>query len=73
MTRKHFEAIADALRTARPEAPKKDGVDHGHANRSQWEADVVCVTTAISGFNPNFDRDRFFKACGLDWDGHGER
>lgn len=58
MTRKHFKAMADALASARPE----------RENAEAWKAwlkAVYEVSSACSGFNCNFDRDRFYSACGV--------
>lgn len=53
MTKKHFEALAAALRTT-------SLTDKDHANVSHRIADVC------ARFNPNFDRARFLKACGVE-------
>jgi len=59
MTRKHFEALAAALQTTKPSM----GVCW-----NQWRADVDHLTDVCARFNPNFDRARFLKACGVEED-----
>ncbi len=59
MTRKHFEALALAMREARAVA------------RSQTELNGVdiairALTDVCADFNGQFDRDRFERACGLE-------
>lgn len=56
MTRKHFEALAEALRFSQP--PYGD-----HDRWSQWDADVKAIATACKQFNANFDVERFLDAC----------
>jgi hypothetical protein len=59
MTKKHFKALAEALKAAKPEG-------QGLAELKIWErtckeiADSVCAPA-----NPRFDRYRFLCACGL--------
>ena len=66
MTRKHFEALAAALRWAEP---RNDGgvfSDREHADRvTQWKKDALSVAEVCARFNPNFDRARFLAACGV--------
>lgn len=64
MTRKHFEALAEALKH---ENPNRLGVPGIHrAETSQWEVDVIAVADACAQFNGNFDRGRFYRAAGLE-------
>ncbi len=59
MTRKHFEAIASALKLARAKAVNEAelvGVDRA----------IREVTLACASFNENFDHKRFDRACGLE-------
>ena len=51
MTRKHFEALADSIRT----------ILDPHARLQA--ATAVCQ--ACAKMNKNFDADRFYKACGV--------
>ncbi len=60
MTRKHFRAIADALREG-----AKACADHWDANkRLQWNLDVQAMADACRRFNGMFKRDTFIDACG---------
>lgn len=70
MTRKHFEAIASALRNAKPSAASDD-MDHECIERNfgaaqQWHQDVKAMADTLGRFNGQFDRERFNRACGLD-------
>jgi hypothetical protein len=63
MSRKHFEAIAHALRVTRPApedyaATRDDGIRY-EAARLAWVATRKAITRELSAFNPNFNRDRF--------------
>lgn len=59
MTRKHFQALADALRYARPSDPD------AQAPVDQWARDVRAIADVCAGSNGMFDRERFYRACGL--------
>lgn len=57
MTRKHFEALANALASTRP-TPEAGGERY-----NQWNNDVQAIANVCQGSNPNFDRGRFGAAC----------
>ena len=69
MTRKHFQAIADAIRgcvyldESEITAMREDGID---AVTAQRENIAFAIADALRQFNPAFDRERFLKACGVD-------
>ena len=56
MTRKHFEAIAAAMRKNKPAS--KAGL-----HVFQWVSDCEELADVFEQFNPNFDRQRFLDAC----------
>ena len=57
MTRKHFQAFAEALKRERP--------DSCLASHVQWTAEVRAIADVCRSFNPGFDRERFYTACGF--------
>lgn len=72
MTRKHFEAIAAALKAEKPVTHDEDGFcgscdfcDDSGARRT-WRRSVLAVADVCGTFNHHFDRDRFLTACGME-------
>lgn len=59
MTRKHFEAIAAAMRH---NAPNKAWLN----KRQQWVKDCEALANEFFDFNAGFDASRFLTACGFD-------
>jgi hypothetical protein len=55
MSRKHFEAIAKRLATARRLA-------HNQGERDTIHELAQCLATDFAKFNPNFDIQRFMEA-----------
>ena len=53
---RHYEAVADALASARP-----DGT--WAAERDQWGATVRALSECFAADNPKFKRERFAEAC----------
>lgn len=51
MTKKHYIALADALRRTRPSNMRHIG---------QWRADCIAVADTCAAHNPNFNRERWF-------------
>jgi hypothetical protein len=62
MTRKHFNALAAALRDAWNSNTSADSV----SARQAWEQAVIAVADVRSASNASFKRERFYAACGLD-------
>jgi hypothetical protein len=60
MTKKHFEALAAALRQSQIDFKGKFAEQVGSEDAARRIADVC------ARFNPNFDRARFLKACGVE-------
>jgi hypothetical protein len=58
MTRKHFIALADALRSARPLKPINPNVLTDMAE-SQWDVDCRKIADVCRQFNPYFQREKF--------------
>jgi len=62
MTRKHFRLLANALVTNMP-AQRSDTYE---AELLLFQSIVNSITSVCAEANPNFDRAKFAKACGLD-------
>ncbi len=65
MTRKHFNAIAEALLDSRPDMHYFDNEAEYAASYSQWERDVVAMSGVCRQFNGLFDSYRFHSAAGI--------
>lgn len=68
MSKKHFEALAEALAETRPSKNDYDLEEeserlHLSNVRAQWNRDVQIVANACAAMNPNFDYQRFIAAC----------
>lgn len=68
MERRHFEALAGALRSVKPDRGNKYAPrsvqSAGGAAHAQWLVTIGAVATACAQFNPAFQRERFLRACG---------
>lgn len=58
MTRKHFEAIAEAISTERMWTSDP-------AKREAIESVAFGLAATFTQFNSNFDKGRFIEACGF--------
>jgi hypothetical protein len=59
MTRKHFTAIAHALRVERPDPIATEAYQ-------TWQRVVRTMADVCASTNGAFDRGRFYMACGYD-------
>jgi hypothetical protein len=71
MTKKHFEALAAALKATSPDRHDEEctRVNDRMARAEcvcQWQQDVDALADVCARFNPNFDRARFLAACGVE-------
>lgn len=62
MSRKHFQALADALRYTRPYDSWP--ADEADSRRVQWNKTVQAVALVCGSSNELFDEGRFLEACG---------
>lgn len=63
MSKKHFEALAAALKDNRP---VEGGMSFYQFSEEQWLDGVGRIADVCARFNPNFDRARFLAACGVE-------
>lgn len=63
MTRKHFEALAAALKDSKPDGNGE--VVHPIA-LTQWRADVRAIALVCHAYNHQFSTRRFYDACGYE-------
>lgn len=61
MTRKHYVAMAESLRFARPDGETPTDFTY----LQQWTRDVVAIADVLAADNGRFDRGRFYRAAGL--------
>jgi hypothetical protein len=62
LTRKHFDTIAKAIRTAATESGTYEDLD-GWSYYIEMNAVVDSVGKALAEENPNFDIEKFQNAC----------
>lgn len=63
LSRKDFQAIAQALTQTRPD--EDTCPDFYHQVITQWESDCLAIATSLSLTNPNFNKPKFLAACTL--------
>lgn len=66
MTKKHFVALAAALKSSAPLDKGALNDDTDCALIRQWRDDCRAVASVCAQFNPNFNRAKFLKACGME-------
>lgn len=64
MTRKHFEALALALKQTRP-----DYSTFPAGAIDQWRADVRAIAEVLLAHNPRLTTRGFYAACGYEIEG----
>jgi len=62
MTRKHFQAIAHALKVNGPNVKS----ENYEQEAALFKSIVLSISNACRSFNPRFDATRFERASGLD-------
>lgn len=66
MTKKHFEALASALRQTMPYrygVTRIDDESYFLTELAQWKRDVEHIASVCQSSNSNFDYKRFIAAC----------
>lgn len=70
MTRKHFEALAAALKDSKPDKPNSAmeqwAVNDLLGRMSQWRADVRAIADVCLDYNLLFNDAKFYTACGYE-------
>lgn len=59
-SKRHYEALAAAMRDAKPAGQSEDE----DAAETQWITDVEEIASVFMADNPKFDSTKFLKACG---------
>ena len=66
MTKRHFEAIAAALKEAKPVLDMRgEDLEWFNAALPQWRSDVRAIASVLLAHIPRFDA-RFYEACGYE-------
>ena len=69
LTRKHFQALANALQSQRPNQEwvktPEDRIGYTCAV-AQWTLDCRAIADVCQRENPAFDRTKFLQACGIE-------
>ena len=63
MTRKHFQALAQALHDARPLLTDKEHMPETLKAREHWAVCVDRIADVCAETNSRFDRIKFVDAC----------
>jgi hypothetical protein len=63
MTKKHFKDLAHMLRKSRIRGHGLSTASERYIHE-QWCADVEAVAYVCKFYNPKFNRERFYEACG---------
>lgn len=65
MQRRHFELIAEGLAHSKPPFLGQTR-EEVNAAKAQWERTTANIASVLSTTNPNFNRAKFLKACGVE-------
>ena len=65
MSRKHFQDIAEELKNCRIDT-RRLGMEDSILLDDQWSSCVKAMADVCNRHNSNFNRSRFYEACGLD-------
>ena len=65
MTKKHYEAIAAALRSSKPTEVKQSVTHYPYIRMEQWRATAESVMEAVAPFNDLFNENSFRGKAGL--------
>lgn len=63
-TKRHYEAIAKSIKQSGNSYP---GIVNGASAFQYHEYLIEKLADMFAGDNPIFDREKFFKACGIDY------
>ena len=66
MTRKHFEGIAECLNEEYQRLLYMDPCEAKLAILAHHSHVCHIIASRLSGFNPNFNYNKFIKACGIE-------
>lgn len=65
MTRKDYVLIADAIKHSADQLPEQFKYEFSHVSETVYRTVISRLSAALKAENPQFDADRFSKACGL--------
>jgi len=71
MTKKHFIHLACVLKNMKPDGRGiycQEEIDRYETRYNQWEETCIQLADFCSNYNPNFDRYKFLRECGVDND-----
>ncbi len=63
MTRKHFNALADAMHSIRPNVISFSHIVNWTLAMAEWSKAVAAIATVCSDCNPHFNLASFIAAC----------
>lgn len=66
LSKKYYKAIAELFNSRKVVLWDKESIDTFHARELQWASFAIALADLFADDNPNFDRIRFLKACGIE-------